>query len=114
MGASWIFGNHEGTLKALAEKTRKNGIIIAGEPYWIKRPSDWYLEVSEIKYSDFASFSKNIEIGKKINAMIKRQIRGTLIITNSDIRIPINKVKRLTGAVIIALKVFQYFSVTNT
>ncbi len=66
MGASWIFGNHKGTLEALISITRKNGVIIVGEPYWIKEPSQWYLDISEVKIDDFASFSKNVEIGEEL------------------------------------------------
>lgn len=66
MGASWIFGNHKGTLEALTSVTKKNGIIIVGEPYWIKEPSQWYLDISEVKIDDFASFSRNVEIGEEL------------------------------------------------
>lgn len=66
MGASWIFGNHEGTLKALASITNRNGIIIVGEPYWIKQPTQWYLDSSQMNYPDFSSHVQNIEIGEKL------------------------------------------------
>lgn len=66
MGASWIFGGHEGTIKAMMKVTKKNGIIIAGEPYWIKEPSDWYLETSGVKYEDFLTNAGNLEVGEKL------------------------------------------------
>lgn len=66
MGASWIFGGHEGTIKALMKVTKKNGIIIAGEPYWIKEPTNWYLEISEIKHGDFLTHAGNVEVGEKL------------------------------------------------
>ena len=66
MGASWIFGNHENTLKALINVTRKHGMIIVGEPFWIKQPTQWYLEMAEVSYNDFGSHAQNIEVGEKL------------------------------------------------
>jgi SAM-dependent methyltransferase len=66
MGASWIFGGHEGTLKALSKITHNHGIIIVGEPYWIKQPTEWYLEISEIKLNDYGTHTQNVEIGENL------------------------------------------------
>lgn len=66
MGASWVFGGHEGTLRALSEITRKDGIVIVGEPYLIKQATQWYLDISEIKSEEFGTHSENIEIGENL------------------------------------------------
>jgi len=66
MGASWIFGDHRGTLEALKEITKDKGLIVVGEPYWKASPSDWYLKISEIKEDDFLHYHENIEVGEEL------------------------------------------------
>ena len=46
--------------------TIKDGIILVGEPYWIKQPTQWYLDKAEVKHSDFATYGKNIEIAEEL------------------------------------------------
>jgi SAM-dependent methyltransferase len=38
IGATWIGGEVVGTIKLLAESLRARGIILVGEPYWLKLP----------------------------------------------------------------------------
>jgi SAM-dependent methyltransferase len=38
MGATWIGGGVVGTIELLAESLRSGGIILIGEPYWLKLP----------------------------------------------------------------------------
>ncbi|MBB4268054.1 methyltransferase domain-containing protein [Roseospira visakhapatnamensis] len=38
VGATWIGGGVAGTIKLLAESLRAGGIILIGEPYWVRRP----------------------------------------------------------------------------
>jgi len=35
VGASWIFEDHVGTLKALKQMTKSGGLVIVGEPFWL-------------------------------------------------------------------------------
>ncbi len=64
-GASWIWGGHTGTLQALARWTRPGGIVVAGEPYWIREPSPEYLKAAELERGGFDSHLGNIAIGEK-------------------------------------------------
>lgn len=71
LGASWIFKNHEGTLKYLIKQVKKGGIIIAGEPYWKTRPSEEYLiKAKEVydseEFGDFGSHFENVRTGEKL------------------------------------------------
>ncbi len=38
LGATWIGGGVAGTIKLLAESLRTGGIILIGEPYWLRLP----------------------------------------------------------------------------
>ena len=64
IGASWIFGGHSNTLEALKELVEPGGLIIVGEPFWIKEPADDYLEASGIKRNDFSTHYDNATAGK--------------------------------------------------
>lgn len=63
MGASWIYGGIKGTLKALTDMTKPGGLIIAGEPYWIKEPSAEYLKADETEKETFHTHMENIVMG---------------------------------------------------
>ncbi len=62
LGASWAFGGHRGTLKALANFTRPQGLILVGEPYWLQEPSPEYLELEGMQADDFATHAGNVAI----------------------------------------------------
>jgi cyclopropane fatty-acyl-phospholipid synthase-like methyltransferase len=63
MGASWIYGGIKGTLKALKDWTKPGGLIIAGEPYWLKEPSPEYLKAEEIEKETFHTHMDNALMG---------------------------------------------------
>ena len=48
LGASWIYNGFKGTVKALKKMTKPEGLIIVGEPYWLKEPDGEYLKMSGI------------------------------------------------------------------
>jgi SAM-dependent methyltransferase len=65
IGASFVYNGFIGTIKSLKKMTKPNGLLIIGEPYWLKEPDDKYLEMSGIKKEEFNSHSKNIDFGEK-------------------------------------------------
>ena len=65
LGASWIYNGFKGTIKALKKMTKPEGLIIVGEPYWLKEPDGEYLKMSGIKKKEFNSHYKNIDVGEK-------------------------------------------------
>jgi SAM-dependent methyltransferase len=66
IGASWVFGGHAGTLEALADMAEPGGWVVAGEPYWLKEPSEEYLKASELKREMFGSHADNVETGERL------------------------------------------------
>lgn len=65
LGASWVFEGHRGTLRALAAMTVAGGVLVVGEPYWLKTPDEAYLEASEYGEEMFATFQGNVTIAEE-------------------------------------------------
>jgi SAM-dependent methyltransferase len=63
IGASWTFGGHRGTLRALSRFVRAGGLVVAGEPYWRRTPDPAYLEASALDADMFATHAGNVAIG---------------------------------------------------
>lgn len=65
IGASWIYNGFKGTINTLKKMAEPKGLLIIGEPYWLKEPDDEYLKMSGIKKEEFNSHYKNIVVGEK-------------------------------------------------
>jgi len=66
LGASWIFGGHEGTLRALMGWARPQGLIVVGEPFWRGDPSPAYLRATGYAASSFGTHATNVETGLRL------------------------------------------------
>jgi len=65
IGASFAYGGFLNTIDTLQKMTKPGGLIIAGEPYWLKEP-DWeYLKKSGIKKEDYNTHHGNIDTAHK-------------------------------------------------
>lgn len=76
-GASWIWGGHAGTLAALARWARPGGMVLAGEPYWIREPSPEYLQAAGLQRSDFDTHLGNVAQGEKQGLRFLHAIRSS-------------------------------------
>jgi cyclopropane fatty-acyl-phospholipid synthase-like methyltransferase len=65
IGASWIFQDHRGTVQALKKFTKSGGMILVGEPFWIKEPSKEYLNADGMRKEQFTSHYNNVKIGEE-------------------------------------------------
>ena len=63
LGASWTFGGHTGTLRALAAWTRPGGQVLVGEPFWRREPDPAYLAWSGLTREQFGTHAENMEAG---------------------------------------------------
>jgi SAM-dependent methyltransferase len=63
LGASWIWGGHRGTLRALRAAVRPGGLVVVGEPYWKQEPDSAYLAAAGLEPAMFSSLHGNAEIG---------------------------------------------------
>ncbi|NLW17559.1 MAG: class I SAM-dependent methyltransferase [Firmicutes bacterium] len=66
LGASFAFGGYRGALKALANLTRPQGLILVGEPYWLQEPSPDYLQQAGMQADVFATYAGNIYIALEL------------------------------------------------
>jgi len=65
IGASWVYGGHHRTLQALKNMTKPGGLVVVGEPFWLKEPSEEYLKADQMKREDFASHHDNVKMGEQ-------------------------------------------------
>lgn len=65
LGASWIWGGHRGTLRELRRITRPGGLVLVGEPYWIREPDPAYHAASGLARDDVGTLSGNVAVGRE-------------------------------------------------
>ena len=65
LGASWVYGGHEGTLDALMQMVAPGGWVITGEPYWLQEPCEEYLKALGLPKEAFGTHVANVEAGEK-------------------------------------------------
>jgi SAM-dependent methyltransferase len=63
LGASWIFGGHAGTLRALREATKPGGQVLVGEPFWCREPDPAYLASAGFRRDEFGTHAENVASG---------------------------------------------------
>jgi len=66
LGASWVFENHAGTLTALKQMTQSGGLVVVGEPFWLKEPDAEYLEATSMTRDSFRSHEENVYQGEEM------------------------------------------------
>jgi len=66
IGASWIYGGYEGTLKALRAMASPGGWVVVGEPYWRQEPAAGYLEAIGEERRSFGTHYGNMMAGKQL------------------------------------------------
>ncbi len=62
-GTSFIFGGFAKTLGAVTGWTLPGGIIVVGEPFWMRPPSPEYLAASGHKRESFGTHAGNVRTG---------------------------------------------------
>lgn len=65
IGATWIWNGYNGTLKALKDMTKPGGLILVGEPFWLKQPDPEYLIAENMQRELYAeSHQANVRLGE--------------------------------------------------
>ena len=64
IGASWIYQGHRGTLRALKALTKPGGLILVGEPFWLKEPDEAYLSAENHTRDMFGTHYENVLAGE--------------------------------------------------
>lgn len=65
LGASFVFQGYRGTLRALARMVRPGGLVLVGEPYWIREPAPEYLTALETTRATFGTHAENVRAGEQ-------------------------------------------------
>ncbi len=65
IGASWIYGDHRGTLKAMKDMTKPGSMVMVGEPFFSKEPSGEYLAAEGFSRDAFSTHYGNVQIGEE-------------------------------------------------
>jgi SAM-dependent methyltransferase len=55
IGATWIGDGLVGTIKLMQPALKENGLLLVGEPYWIKPPTETVLELMGFAENDYTS-----------------------------------------------------------
>lgn len=66
IGASWIYGGHKETLKALKEMSAPGGWVVVGEPFWQQEPASEYLEAIGAERSMLWLHYENAQAGEEL------------------------------------------------
>jgi SAM-dependent methyltransferase len=70
IGASWVFKDHNETLKILKSWVIPGGLIVVGEPFWLHDPSQEYLDASGIQRENFGTHADNVKVGGKLGLQL--------------------------------------------
>ncbi len=65
IGASWVFGGHRGTLRALKGMASPGRYVFVGEPFWLKEPDPEHLKFDELTRELFADHYGNVRIAEE-------------------------------------------------
>jgi SAM-dependent methyltransferase len=66
VGASWIWQGYRGTLKALIDFAKPGGLVLCGEPYWLREPDPAYLEAAGYDRETFFRLHELEAIGHEL------------------------------------------------
>lgn len=66
IGASWIYGGHKETLKALKEMAAPGSWVVVGEPYWRHEPAAEYLKATGDERDSFGLHYENAQAGQDL------------------------------------------------
>ena len=66
IGASWVYKNHAGTLKALKEMVKPGGLVLVGEPFWRKEPAPEYLKLTGYTRNLCGLHASNMKTGEQL------------------------------------------------
>jgi SAM-dependent methyltransferase len=64
IGATWIYGGYENTVKALRGMTRSSGFVMVGEPFWHASPPREYLQFEGLSADSFHTHHGNVTTGE--------------------------------------------------
>lgn len=64
IGASWVYGGYRNTLRALRTMTKPKGLLMVGEPFWLRTPAEEYLDSQRMSEGDLNTHRGNVTAGE--------------------------------------------------
>ncbi|MBM4445398.1 MAG: class I SAM-dependent methyltransferase [Chloroflexi bacterium] len=80
IGASWIYGGHRGTLKALEGMAPQESWVVVGEPYWRQEPEKEYLQAIGDERDNYGTHIQNAQAGHEFGL----ELAYTLVSSQDD------------------------------
>lgn len=65
LGASWVFGGYQGTVRRLAALVKSGGQVMVGEPFWIREPDPEYLAATDTPRETYSTHAGNAALGEQ-------------------------------------------------
>jgi len=65
IGASWVYQGHRGSLRALKAMTRPGGLVLVGEPFWLREPEEAFLVAENHTRDMFGTHYENVLVGEE-------------------------------------------------
>ena len=66
VGATWVYGGWEGSLRALARFAAPGGLVVVGHPFWRRAPSAAYLRAERMRRNDFATRKADLATARRL------------------------------------------------
>jgi len=66
IGAEWIFNGFKNTLQYLIQNVKRDGLVIAGCPFWQNEPPEEYLQALGFSKNSYGTHYENMLIGKDL------------------------------------------------
>jgi ubiquinone/menaquinone biosynthesis C-methylase UbiE len=66
IGAEWVMGGFEATLRSLMRWTKPGGVIVASTPFWLAEPPEAYLQASGIDRSTYGGQAGNVRTARDL------------------------------------------------
>jgi ubiquinone/menaquinone biosynthesis C-methylase UbiE len=78
MGAEWVFGGFEGTLRALMRWAKPGGTVVASTPHWLAEPPDEYLEDHGLTREQFTSQAETLQCAASLGLELVYMVSSSL------------------------------------
>jgi len=65
IGASWVYQGHRRSLRALKVMTKPGGLVLVGEPFWLREPEEAFLVAENHTRDMFGTHYENLLVGEE-------------------------------------------------
>lgn len=70
IGAEWVMGGFEATLKSLARWTKPGGVVVASTPFWISEPPPDYVKAIGLEGNAYGAQADDVAAARKLGLQL--------------------------------------------